>query len=129
MAVCSLFESPNNLLNHFSWISVVIDAVIQCIQMYEANYPELLRRVFIINAPKIFSILYSIVTPFMHQRTRDKIQVYGHDSKQWKAALLADIDPDQLPASYGGTMTDPDGNPNCITKAFHFITSQFHPLN
>jgi hypothetical protein len=128
LAVCSLFESLNTLLNHFSLIPVAIDAVIQCFQMYEANYPELLRRVFIINAPKIFSILYSIVTPFMHERTRDKIQVYGQDSKQWKATLLADIDPDQLPASYGGTMTDPDGNPNCITKAFHFITSQFQPL-
>jgi hypothetical protein len=88
--------------------------------MYEANYPELLRRVFVINAPKILPILWSMVIPFMHQRTRDKIQVYGHDSKQWKAALLADIDPDQLPVCYGGTMTDPDGNPNCITKAINF---------
>ena len=84
--------------------------------MYEANYPELLRRVFIINAPKIFSILYSMLVPFMHERTRNKIQIFSHDPKQWKAALLADIDPHQLPVSYGGTMTDPDGNPNCITK-------------
>ncbi|XP_046460719.1 SEC14-like protein 2 [Daphnia pulex] len=113
---CAIIDLEGFSMSHVTY-KPAIDAVIQCVQMYEANYPELLRRVFIINAPKIFSILYSIVTPFIHQRTRDKIQVYGHDSKQWKAALLADIDPDQLPVSYGGTMTDPDGNPNCITKA------------
>ncbi|EFX85361.1 hypothetical protein DAPPUDRAFT_193891 [Daphnia pulex] len=107
-------------MNHVAY-KPALDTSIQLIQMYESNYPELLRRVYIINAPKIFSILYSIVAPFMHQRTRDKIQIFTHDEKQWKAALLADIDPDQLPVCYGGTMTDPDGNPNCITKAFHFI--------
>ncbi|XP_046633910.1 SEC14-like protein 2 [Daphnia pulicaria] len=102
-------------MNHVTF-KPALDTAIQLVQMYESNYPELLRRVFIINAPKIFSILYSIVLPFMHERTRNKIQIFSHDAKQWKAALLADIDPDQLPASYGGTMTDPDGNPNCITK-------------
>jgi hypothetical protein len=100
-------------------INVALDTVIQLVQLYEANYPELLRRVFVINAPKIFSILYSMVEPFMHERTRSKIQIFSHDSVQWKAALLTDIDPDQLPAMYGGTMTDPDGNPNCITKVIN----------
>ena len=99
----------------------MLDLSIQVVQIYEANYPELLRRVFVINAPKIFSILYSMALPFIHERTRSKIQIFSHDSKQWKAALLAEIDPDQLPAMYGGTMTDPDGNPNCLTKVSHLI--------
>jgi hypothetical protein len=64
----------------------------------------------------------------MHERTRNKIQIFSHDAKQWKAALLADIDPDQLPASYGGTMTDPDGNPNCITKVINFLSKKFQLL-
>lgn len=75
----------------------VIDTVIQLIQLYEANYPELLRRVFIINAPKIFSILFSMLVPFMHEQTRNKILIFNQDSTQWKAALLADIDPQELP--------------------------------
>lgn len=56
----------------------------------------------------------------MHEKTRHKIQIFSHDAKQWKAALLEDIAADQLPVCYGGTMTDPDGNPNCITKATTF---------
>ena len=60
-----------------------------------------------------------MVSPLMGERTRSKIQIFSHDSRQWKAALLTDIDPDQLPFAYGGTMTDPDGNPNCITKVIN----------
>ena len=40
----------------------------------------------------------------------------SYNVEEWKAALLQDIDPDQLPAHYGGTQTDPDGNPMCLTR-------------
>nr|CAH0111144.1 unnamed protein product [Daphnia galeata] len=78
-------------------------------------YPEILYRVYIINAPKIFSILYSVLLPFIDERTKKKIQIFGHDSNQWKTAILEDVAPEELPAMYGGTKTDPDGNPNCIS--------------
>ena len=68
-------------------------------------------------APKVFSIGYPILKPFIHERTRNKIKIFGHDAKQWKAAILSEVDPEELPACYGGTMTDPDENPNCITMA------------
>ena len=51
----------------------------------------------------------------MDERTANKIQIFSHDSDVWKPALLAEINADQLPACYGGTMTDDDGNPNCIS--------------
>ena len=53
----------------------------------------------------------------MHEKTRNKVHIYSYDAAQWKAALLEDIDPKELPVCYGGTMTDPDGNPNCVTMA------------
>ncbi|MEJ1274445.1 SEC14-like lipid binding 4 [Cricetulus griseus] len=34
----------------------------------------------------------------------------------WKQELLTFMSPDQLPVEFGGTMTDPDGNPKCLTK-------------
>lgn len=94
---------------------IALDISFEMLQMNEANYPEFLRRVFVINAPKIYSILYSLSKPFMHEKTRNKVRIYGHDADQWKAALLEDFHPQELPACYGGTLTDPDGNPNCIT--------------
>lgn len=34
----------------------------------------------------------------------------------WKEGLLKLISPEELPAHFGGTLTDPDGNPKCLTK-------------
>ena len=34
----------------------------------------------------------------------------------YKDVLLKVIDPDNLPACYGGNQKDPDGNPRCITR-------------
>ncbi|KAK4004697.1 SEC14-like protein 2 [Daphnia magna] len=89
---------------------------IEGIKMSEANYPESFRRVFIINAPKVFTFVFSMVKPFLHQVTLDKISVFGFDKNEWSAALLKEIDADQLPVYYGGTMTDPDGDPKCSSK-------------
>ena len=57
-----------------------------------------------------------MVKPFLNQVTIDKIRIFGSDKKQWTAAILEDIDPNQLPAYYGGEMTDPDGDPKCPSK-------------
>ena len=66
-------------------------------------------------APKVVSIAYAFLRPFLHERTANKVMIYSHDSEEWKRVLLTYIDADQLPACYGGTVTDPDGNPNCET--------------
>lgn len=51
-------------------------------------------------------MVFSIVKPFLHQMTLDKINIFGFDQKEWSAALLKEIDAEQLPAQYGGTLTD-----------------------
>ena len=56
-----------------------------------------------------------MMKPFLHDRTKNKISIFSHDAKQWKQAILTTVDPEELPQAYGGTLTDPDGNPNCIT--------------
>lgn len=64
----------------------------------------------------MFSIAFSVIKPFLHDATLNKIFIFGSDKKQWSAALLEEIDADQLPVHYGGTLTDPDGNPRCIAR-------------
>ena len=34
----------------------------------------------------------------------------------WKEVLQQHIDPEQIPVEYGGTLTDPDGDPKCSSK-------------
>ena len=37
-------------------------------------------------------------------------------SGEYKSVLLEDIDAEQLPACYGGTLVDPDGDTRCPSK-------------
>lgn len=45
-----------------------------------------------------------------------KIQIFKHDPKKWKKAILENISPDNLPEYFGGDLQDPDGNPRYTTK-------------
>ncbi|XP_033118906.1 SEC14-like protein 2 [Anneissia japonica] len=90
-----------------------IDLFNQFISMFEQHYPETLKSVFIVRAPKFFPLAYSLVKPFLHEYTRKKIHVLGSN---WKEALLKHIDADVLPVFWGGNATDPDGNVNCRSK-------------
>ncbi|XP_046633862.1 SEC14-like protein 2 [Daphnia pulicaria] len=94
----------------------VMDAGSEQTKVYESNYPENIRRMFIINAPKIFTVIFNIIKPFLHQATLDKIRIFGYDKEEWAAALLEEIEADNLPLYYGGTMVDPDGDPKCPSK-------------
>lgn len=67
-------------------------------------------------APKLFTIMFNMMKPFLNPATVAKVRIFGHNKEEWLAALLEEIDADQLPAFYGGTMTDPDGDPKCPSK-------------
>ncbi|XP_032327351.1 SEC14-like protein 2 isoform X3 [Camelus ferus] len=90
-----------------------VEAYGEFLCMFEENYPETLKRLFIVKAPKLFPVAYNLIKPFLSEDTRKKIMVLGAN---WKEVLLKYVSPDQLPVEYGGTMTDPDGNPKCKSK-------------
>ncbi|GFR58752.1 SEC14-like protein 2 [Elysia marginata] len=82
------------------------------VRVLEDNYPEALKKLFIVNAPRIFPLLYKISRPLVSEDTKKKIHVLGAD---YASTLLEYIDAEELPAYLGGTKTDPDGNPKCET--------------
>ncbi|KAH0517990.1 SEC14-like protein 4 [Microtus ochrogaster] len=85
----------------------------QFFAILEANYPETVKNLVIIRAPKLFPVAFNLVKSFMGEETQKKIVILGDN---WKQELLKFMSPDQLPVEFGGTMTDPDGNPKCLTK-------------
>ncbi|XP_029371929.1 SEC14-like protein 2 isoform X1 [Echeneis naucrates] len=89
-----------------------IEAYGEILTMFEENYPEGLKRVFLIKAPKMFPMAYNLIKHFLCEETRRKIMVLGSN---WQEVLRTHIDPEQLPVVYGGTLTDPDGDPRCRT--------------
>lgn len=60
-----------------------------------------MNRVFLVNAPSIFSFGWSIVKGFLDAGTLDKIHILN--SKEFSNGYLLDfIDADSLPKRYGG---------------------------
>ncbi|XP_049593524.1 SEC14-like protein 2 isoform X3 [Syngnathus scovelli] len=84
----------------------------EILTMFEDNYPEGLKRVFLIKAPKLFPMAYNLIKRFLCEETRRKLTVVGSN---WQEVLRQHVDAEQLPVAYGGTRTDPDGDPRCRT--------------
>lgn len=82
------------------------------VEICEVRYPETLKYVAVINAPKIMPVIWSLVKPLLHEATTKKVKILGGN---YKEVLLKLIDADVLPKCYGGNRTDPDGNPRCTT--------------
>eukprot|EP00516_Mucochytrium_quahogii_P005816 CAMPEP_0203757786 /NCGR_PEP_ID=MMETSP0098-20131031/10688_1 /ASSEMBLY_ACC=CAM_ASM_000208 /TAXON_ID=96639 /ORGANISM=" , Strain NY0313808BC1" /LENGTH=942 /DNA_ID=CAMNT_0050650019 /DNA_START=270 /DNA_END=3094 /DNA_ORIENTATION=+ len=68
------------------------------------QYPELLIKVNLINAPSSFRFAWRIVTPFLAKKTTEKIQVLSGNEKTIIDTLTGQIDTSILPPEYGGTM-------------------------
>jgi len=66
-----------------------------------ANYPETLRRVFMINAPSIFTMAWKVAKNFVDPNTIKKIVILGND---FQKELSAVIPPESVPKVYGGTL-------------------------
>ncbi|RUS79536.1 hypothetical protein EGW08_012704, partial [Elysia chlorotica] len=47
------------------------------VRTLEDNYPEALKKLFIVNAPRIFPLLYKIARPLVSEDTKKKIHVLG----------------------------------------------------
>ncbi|XP_064620533.1 retinal-binding protein-like isoform X2 [Lineus longissimus] len=80
------------------------------VSILEDNYPEMMKRLLVINAPAIFPILYRLVRPLITEEMKQKIHVIGGN---YRETLLKYIDASELPAHYGGTKVDVNGDPKC----------------
>ena len=65
------------------------------------NFPESLHKMFIVNAPKIFRVVWAVVRTFLDKRTRDKIAILG-GRDEYLPHLLEEIDAQNLPTFLGG---------------------------
>ncbi|CAN1134330.1 PATL6 [Linum perenne] len=70
------------------------------LSLFQDNYPEMVARKIFINVPWYFSVLYSMFSPFLTQRTKSKFVI----SKEGNIAetLYKFIKPEDVPVQYGG---------------------------
>lgn len=74
----------------------------QLLFILDNNFPELSGRVQIINAPWLFSTIWSYLKSWLPPGTVEKIDIQGSD---YRDTLLTFIDADALPKVMGGSCT------------------------
>ncbi|XP_072043618.1 SEC14-like protein 2 [Amphiura filiformis] len=82
----------------------------QVLSMFQLHYPELLRRMVLINCPKMFYVLWAAVKPFIREQTRQKMIIVGSN---YQEALLSAVPAEILPVCYGGKVKGEKGDPQC----------------
>ncbi|OXA56176.1 putative SEC14-like protein 6 [Folsomia candida] len=78
-------------------------------KVLEANYPEILKSMLIINAPKIFALAFKLVKHLLPKETLAKMDIYGQHEDEWKDVLRSRCAQlNKLPVRWGGTLKSTD---------------------
>ncbi|KAL7585329.1 patellin-6 [Lactuca sativa] len=97
------------------------------LSLFQDNYPEMVARKIFINVPWYFSMLYSMFSPFLTQRTKSKFVL----SKEGNVAetLYKYIRPEDVPVQYGGLSRPSDLNNGPPKPASEFTVKGGEKVN
>lgn len=101
---CTIMDLDGVGISQFWKVKTYVQQASQVAQDY---YPETMGKFYIINAPYLFSTVWSFVKPWLDEVTVRKISILDHYKA--KAALLEQIPPENLPYYLGGVCDCPEG--------------------
>ena len=78
------------------------DFVKLAIGIGQNNYPEIMHKMYIVNAPFMFRGAWAMMSPFIDEKTRGKISIKGG---KYQKDLFKYVDPDNVPEMFGGNCT------------------------
>ncbi|KAK3760718.1 hypothetical protein RRG08_010689 [Elysia crispata] len=79
-----------------------IRALLRIIETVEANYPETMGRLLIVRAPRVFPVLWTLVSPFIDENTRNKFMIYAGKDYLGLGGLVEFMDKQYIPDFLGG---------------------------
>ncbi|KAK8709094.1 hypothetical protein V6N13_060124 [Hibiscus sabdariffa] len=99
----------------------------QILSLFQDNYPEMVARKIFINVPWYFSMLYSMFSPFLTQRTKSKFVI----SREGFTAetLYKFIRPEDVPVQYGGLSRPNDSQTGPPKPASEFVVKGGEKVN
>jgi len=103
-----------------------IRASLHIIEMVEANYPETLGRVLFTRAPRVFPILWTLVSAFINENTRSKFVFYTGNDYQGDDGLEEFISAEYIPDFLGGKCTTssiPEGG--VVPKSYYMSEEEY----
>ncbi|TPX33606.1 hypothetical protein SmJEL517_g03587 [Synchytrium microbalum] len=101
---CTILDLKGVGLSSFKSVYTLVQQVSTISQNY---YPEMLGRMFIVNAPFLFTGVWALVKPMLDEVTVNKISILG---ASYQEELLKAIEKDNLPDFLGGSCTCADVN-------------------
>ena len=84
-------------------------------QVLEQHYPERMHKALVVNAPRWFSAVWKVVAPLLDPSTAQKIQIFSN-RQDALAALLEELDGEQIPKDLGGEGSDDVWYGNSLEK-------------
>ena len=79
-----------------------IRVLLKIIEVVEANYPETMGFLLIVRAPRVFPVLWTLVSPFIDENTRKKFLIYGGKDYIGPGGLVDYVDKRFIPDFLGG---------------------------
>jgi hypothetical protein len=77
-------------------------------------YPETMGKMYIVNAPLLFSGIWAMMKPWIDEKTRAKIEIIG---SKFEAKLLDMIPAENLPDFLGGKAKESEYGPNLTIES------------
>jgi hypothetical protein len=81
-------------------IGDALDFLTESSKVISSHYVERCRKIYVVNASYMFSFLWKMVMPLIHENTRQKVSILSASEMN---LLQEMIDPSELPVKYGGT--------------------------
>ncbi|XP_073504654.1 SEC14-like protein 5 [Phyllobates terribilis] len=79
-----------------------VKALLRIIEVVEANYPETLGRLLIVRAPRVFPVLWTLISPFINENSRRKFLIYSGNNYQGPGGISDYLDKEVTPDFLGG---------------------------
>ncbi|XP_023369589.1 SEC14-like protein 5 [Otolemur garnettii] len=79
-----------------------VKALLRMIEVVQDNYPETLGRLLIVRAPRVFPVLWTLISPFINENTRQKFLIYSGSNYQGPGGLVDYLDKEVIPDFLGG---------------------------
>jgi hypothetical protein len=100
---CTILDLQNIGISQFFKVK---DYISQAASIGQDRYPETMGKFYIINAPYLFTTIWSVIKGWLDEVTVAKISIIGKD---YHPALLAQIPKENLPKEYGGECVCQEG--------------------
>jgi len=108
------------------------------VKKLETHYPDGLKMLVVVNAPKVAKMAYKIAKPFVSEKTLKNVKLFPKCNAKVKNFLLQYISIDELPQKYGGNKKvgeaadpnllnddeDTSGNPEDLEEAEDMIETK-----